>query len=270
MSCQGMIVISFKLNMKITLFTSNNIRHNYLISLLSNFCEELFVVQETKSFYSKINSNYSKNFKNYFSKVEQAQYKIFKKIPQSKNINILSIGNGELNTLSLNQLNQFLNSDIYIVFGSSYIKGELVEFLIKKKALNIHAGISPYYRGSACNFWALYDGNPHLVGSTIHYLSKGLDDGPILYHALSHKKNDPFEYTMSTIKSAFYSIAERLKDKSILNINSINQDKNKEIRYSKKKEFNEEIIINFFKKKIDLNIKKFDHSLYKDPFFLKE
>jgi hypothetical protein len=32
--------------MKITLFTSNNYRHNYLINLLSNFCDELWVVQE--------------------------------------------------------------------------------------------------------------------------------------------------------------------------------------------------------------------------------
>ena len=32
--------------MKITLFTSNNIRHNYLINLLSEFSEELNVIQE--------------------------------------------------------------------------------------------------------------------------------------------------------------------------------------------------------------------------------
>jgi len=38
-------------------------------------------------------------------------------------------------------------------------------------------GISPYYRGNDCNFWALNDNNPHLVGSTIHLLSKGLDNG---------------------------------------------------------------------------------------------
>ena len=28
---------------------------------------------------------------------------------------------------------RFLESDLYIVFGSSYIKGELIDFLIKKK-----------------------------------------------------------------------------------------------------------------------------------------
>ena len=68
-----------------------------------------------------------------------------------------------------------------------YIKGPLVNFLIKKKAINIHMGISPYYRGADCNFWAMYDGNSHLVGATIHMLSKGLDSGSILYHAMSKK-----------------------------------------------------------------------------------
>ena len=32
---------------------------------------------------------------------------------------------------------EFLNSDFYVVFGSSYIKGQLIEFLIEKKAINI-------------------------------------------------------------------------------------------------------------------------------------
>ena len=43
---------------------------------------------------------------------------------------------------------------------------------------------------------------------------------------------------MSTVKAAFHSIAEKVKDNSLLDINPIPQDKSKEIRYSKKNEFN--------------------------------
>jgi methionyl-tRNA formyltransferase len=175
---------------------------------------------------------------------------------------------GDLNQCSMNLLSDFLKSDVYVVFGSSYIKGELVDFLVKQKAINIHAGVSPYYRGTDCNFWALYDENPHLVGTTIHLLSKGLDSGPMLYHAMSNLKSNPFEYTMSTIKSAFHSIAERIKDGSIFTIKPIVQDKIKEVRYSKKSEFSEDVVKEYFEKKIDLNCKKFDYSLLKEPFFL--
>ena len=86
---------------------------------------------------------------------------------------------------------------------------------------------------------------------------------------MSDLKNNPFEYTMSTIKSAFHSIAERIKDGSIFTIKSVIQNKNKEIRCSKKSEFNEEIVKKYFEKEIDLNKKEFDNSLLKEPFFLK-
>ena len=174
---------------------------------------------------------------------------------------------GDLNQCSMSFLTNFLQSDIYLVFGSSYIKGELADFLIKQKTINIHAGVSPFYRGTDCNFWALYDDNPHLVGATIHLLSKGLDSGPTLYHAMSNIKDDPFEYTMSTIKSAFHSIAERIEDGSIFKIKPLEQDKNKEIRCSKKSEFNDEVVNDYLKKKINLHNKRFDTSLLKDPFF---
>ena len=52
-----------------------------------------------------------------------------------KNINLLPILLGDINKCSLSFLSNFLKSDIYIVFGSSYIKGELADFLIKKKQL---------------------------------------------------------------------------------------------------------------------------------------
>ena len=262
--------------MKVTLFTSNNHRHNYLVNLLSNFCDELFVVQECKTLFTGTSDEKYQNkniIRKYFNKVLEAQSKIFKQEfvnKYNKNIKTLPILNGELNKLPLFYLEDFLKSDFYIVFGSSFIKGELVDFLIKKKAINIHAGLSPYYRGTDCNFWALYDDNPHLVGSTIHLLSKGLDSGPMLYHAMTNIKTNPFVYTMSTIKSAFHSIAERIKDSSIFKIKPFNQDINKEVRYSKKSEFNEEIVKEYFEKEINLNSKKFDNSLLKEPFFLEE
>jgi methionyl-tRNA formyltransferase len=260
--------------MKITLFTSNKNRHNYLINLLSTISDELFVVQECGTIFPGIIPGHypaSLIMKKYFENVNDAQSRLFGNSfinNSKKNIKILPMLFGDLNKCSKNLLLDFLKSDVYIVFGSSYIKGELADFLVEQHAINIHAGVSPYYRGTDCNFWALFDGNPHLAGTTIHLLSKGLDSGPILYHAMSNIKINPFEYTMSTIKSAFHSIAERIKDNSIFKINPIDQDKRREIRYSRNIEFNEEIIKDYFKKEINLNNKKFDNSLLKEPFFL--
>ena len=227
--------------MKITLFTSNNIRHNYLINLLSEVSDELFVIQECRTIFPGLIPGFYKAspiMKKYFENVNNAQHQLFG-CPHvnvvNKNIKLLPILYEDLNQCSMDLLSDFLKSDLYVVFGSSYIKGDLVDFLIKQKALNIHAGVSPYYRGTDCNFWALFNDNPHLVGTTIHLLSKGLDNGPILYHAMSTIKTNPFEYTMSTVKSSFHSIAQKIKDNSIFKIKPIVQDKNQEVRYFCKK-----------------------------------
>ena len=257
--------------MNITLITSDQIRHNYLVNLLSNIATKLNVIQEKKIFFSNQNK-ISNLIKNYFLKVDDAQKKVFGNAAidkKNKNIKLLSLENKELEKCSLNSLSDFLNSDIFIVFGSSFIKKDLVNFLIDHKALNIHLGISPYYRGTDCNFWALFDNNPHLVGATIHLLSKGLDSGQILYHALSEIKEDPFIYTMSAVKSAFESIAQKIENKTIFEHTPEIQDKSKEIKYSKKNEFNDEVIKKFFLNKIDLNSKIFKLDLYKNPYFLK-
>jgi|TARA_Y100000310_G_scaffold246378_1_gene251667 hypothetical protein len=261
--------------MKITLFTANQNRHNYLINLLSNHCSELFVVQENRTVFPGIIPGYyptSEIMEKYFKNVVSAQLKIFGNCyinGKSKNLHLLPLQNGDLSKCSLDTLSDFLKSDVYVVFGSSYIEGDLADFLIKNKAFNIHMGISPYYRGTDCNFWALYDDNPHLVGATIHLLSKGLDSGAILYHALSQIKNNPFEYTMSTVKSAFISLAERIKNESIFNIKPKVQNKDKEVRCSKKTEFTEEVVKRFLEKKINLNLKKLNEKLFKEPFILK-
>ena len=172
--------------MKITLFTKNRNRHNYLINLLSEISSELFVIQESVTIFPGIIPGHYKAspiMKKYFENVNNAQSQLFGNSyvnNKKKNIKILPMLLGDLNQCSMNLLSDFLKSDVYVVFVSSYIKGELVDFLVKQKAINIHAGVSPYYRGTDCNFWALYDDNTHLVGTTIHLLSKGLDSGPML------------------------------------------------------------------------------------------
>ena len=136
--------------MKITLFTANRFRHNHLINLLSGICDDLFVIQECGTIFPGEVPGYypaTEIMQKYFHNVNEAQKKYFGScyINSQNNIKILSILSGDLNKCNLEILSDFLNSDLYIVFGSSYIKGDLIDFLTKKKAINIHMGVSPYY-----------------------------------------------------------------------------------------------------------------------------
>ena len=138
----------------ITLLTADQRRHIYFINLLSKIKCNLFVIQEKKKSSKDLNIK-SKIIKRYFKKVESAEKKVFKNPKIVKNIKLFKAKKA-LNTYKLKDLSEFLKSDLYIVYGSSFIKSKLAKFLIKKKALNIHLGIAPQYRGRDCNFCNIF------------------------------------------------------------------------------------------------------------------
>lgn len=232
--------------MRITIFTSNQPRHLALINKLSSIATEVYAIQEcTTAFPGLVQDFYNKSevMQMYFQNVLTAENKIFSDLSFSKsNVKTLCIKSGDLNLLNTQQLNDALHSDVFIVFGSSFIKGWLIEFLIDKRAINIHMGLSPYYRGNSCNFWALYDNHPEYVGATIHHLSKGLDSGDILYHALPKiGHSNPFEFTMNAVQAAQSSLLERINNKIIFDMKPQTQNKLLEIRYTRNSDFTDSI-----------------------------
>jgi methionyl-tRNA formyltransferase len=191
--------------------------------------------------------------RDYFSQVMSAERLLFGDLAFMRpNVRSLAMKSGDLQFIERRQIEEALNSDVYVVFGSSYIKGWLVDYLVERRALNIHMGISPYYRGSSCNFWALYDARPEYVGATIHMLSKGLDSGPILYHALpTLKAQSPFEFTMGAVEAAQKSLVERIGSGEIKNFLPQVQNKQLEIRYTKNADFTDEVATEFLSRRLD-------------------
>jgi phosphoribosylglycinamide formyltransferase 1 len=49
--------------------------------------------------------------------------------------------------------------------------------------VNMHAGVTPRFRGVHGGYWALAEGRPDLVGTTIHLVDAGVDTGGILEQA---------------------------------------------------------------------------------------
>lgn len=72
-----------------------------------------------------------------------------------------------------------LKPDVIVVYGTNVI-GKKVIAMAPNAIVNVHTGLSPWYRGSDTIFWALHNGEPERAGVTVHMLSPGLDSGPIL------------------------------------------------------------------------------------------
>lgn len=75
-----------------------------------------------------------------------------------------------------------LRPDVVLVFGTGILREPLLS-AFEGRLINMHLGLSPYYRGAGTNFWPLVNREPEYVGATIHYLDAGIDTGPILAHA---------------------------------------------------------------------------------------
>ncbi len=259
--------------MRVTIFSSNQPRHLNLAKEFSKISDEVFFISEVKTLFpGEVDDFFKKSeiMQSYFKNVIASEKKFFKDIVfLPSNVKTFAIKSGDLNKLKESHLRKALSSDFYIIFGSSFIKSWLVDFLIEKQALNIHMGLSPYYRGSSCNFWALYDNNPSYVGATIHLLSKGLDSGDILFHCLPkvRKKDSPFEFTMRSVLVAQQGLVSQVENKNIFNFQKSKQNKHKELRYSRNKDFTDEKAAEFLKRNIKMDSIKFSYPDLINPIF---
>jgi len=232
--------------MKVTIFTSNQPRHISLIDKFTQAGADVHAVLECNTIFPGFRPGFfqkSEIMQTYFSNVIAAEKKLFGSTEfVSPSVKVMSVAMGDLSSIDQSILVPALEADLYIVFGASFIKGWLIEYLTRQKAINIHMGISPYYRGSSCNFWALQHERPNYVGATIHRLSKGLDSGGMLYHAIpSFEGENPFEYSMKAVIAAQLSLVELATSGLLQSYDPIKQDRSVEISYTRNQDFNDNI-----------------------------
>lgn len=70
--------------------------------------------------------------------------------------------------------------DLLVAYGCSIIREPLLS-AFEGRLLNVHLGLSPYYRGGGTNFWPLVNGEPEYVGATFMHIDAGIDTGEIIH-----------------------------------------------------------------------------------------
>lgn len=71
---------------------------------------------------------------------------------------------------------------VVVVHGTRLIADRIFDSL-GVPFLNVHAGVTPRYRGVHGGYWALAEGCPRLAGTTVHLIDSGIDTGGILGQA---------------------------------------------------------------------------------------
>lgn len=83
-----------------------------------------------------------------------------------------------INDKEVEQLLEDEKPDLLLDHGTTIVKDHIIEKA--PLSLNLHWGLSPYYRGTHCTEWALINWDPYNIGVTIHRLAKEIDGGDVL------------------------------------------------------------------------------------------
>lgn len=178
---------------KILIFSGTHPRHLYVNSAFLNFenFEIKIIVMRRESLMPSSknikNLDDKKNFIKHFttrSKKEKMLYGDldYRDVYKGKNFIVCSPKN--LNSKKTYNIIKKFKPDLSFIFGVDIIKDPILRF-IKKKNINLHLGLSPWYKGSATLFWPFYFLQPHYAGATFHRITENFDEGPILHQTLS-------------------------------------------------------------------------------------
>jgi methionyl-tRNA formyltransferase len=87
-----------------------------------------------------------------------------------------------VNDETCKQLLLQLQPDIVLVNGTRIISKKILQ-CTNAIFINMHVGITPWYRGSHGGYWALYNNDAANFGTTIHLIDTGVDTGGVLRQA---------------------------------------------------------------------------------------
>ena len=80
------------------------------------------------------------------------------------------------------------DAEIIVFYGCSIIKQKILE-KFNVPLINVHLGLSPYYRGAGTNFWPFFNKEPEFCGVTYHQLIEKVDAGRIYLQRRSSIEN---------------------------------------------------------------------------------
>jgi len=233
--------------MKIVILTSNGLRHKFLANSLASKVDDALVVSECKQNYSLGNTTDDKSITNEHFKLRNEIEKTFFPNNDFFIAKTLPILYKEVNLDYVYQVIKKFKPDIMFIFGSYIIREPLLSLLPPGHIINLHLGISPYYRGSGTNFWPFVNNELEYVGSTILHLDAGIDTGDIICHIRPKIESGDNVHTVGckVIKSSVDSLIQIMQ--MINEGKKLNRVKqwNVNERYYKTSDFNEEVLLKY-------------------------
>ena len=240
--------------MRIALITSNEIRHIFfrrMVNIFKNSSVVFCICEKAdNSQYNQVlnNENSTAAEKNHFIQRENTEKDFFEVFlensEEAKNTHFMN--KGAINSDEILQEKLYQSKpDIIVSYGSSIIKDNIIN-KFPKKFLNIHLGLSPYYKGAGTNLWPLVNNEPEYLGITYMYIDAGIDTGAIIHQIRPNIYSYDNVHTIGNRLIKEMTIELDFLLSKVENINSIPQWKIANEKIYKKKDFNETSLVSLY------------------------
>lgn len=189
-------------NMRVAVLSSTAPRHRYFHSVIAeNFDLRIAMVQAKGNYYQKQREE-SELVRQHFSDISAAESVEFMSRLNSSLVPPREVTDINASALVAEILEEGV--EIIFLFGTVLLKeGWLNAF--PNRIINLHLGLSPFYRGSATLFWPFVQDELECVGTTVHLAVAEVDAGPIL-----ERIKPDFQ-----VGDTYYTITNRLIRQSI-------------------------------------------------------
>lgn len=140
-------------------------------------------------------------------------------------------------------------ADTVLIYGTNLIREPLLSGQ-SGRMINLHLGLSPYYRGTATNFYPLLNDEPEYVGTTIHLIDAGIDSGAIIRHARPEITSDDGPHTIGckAILAGIETLVQALDDAANGRMRTTSQWSVPNARLYLRKEYHPRQVVELYRK----------------------
>jgi folate-dependent phosphoribosylglycinamide formyltransferase PurN len=177
--------------MKLILFSGTHPRHLFVNRNIPQYFDEtLVILMQREELIPEPPENLLPHDKQLFKKhfqdrhiAESAAYGTLQADEVFGNLRTIYVKPDELNTESVAEAIEEFNADFSFIFGVDLILDPVIGKLPRDK-INLHLGLSPWYKGGATLYWPFYFLQPQFCGSTFHQITHNADAGEIIHQCV--------------------------------------------------------------------------------------
>jgi len=173
--------------MRLGIICGDRLRHLFFANtLIARFGAELFVIQRRE--YEPVCSKFlcredKKLFDAHFALREKKEIEYFsplgQKLGETGGKVAFVKSEKELNSDWVAKLVEDAKLDVLFTFGVGLLGKDML-YACPCNTINLHGGLSPWFRGCATLFWPFYFMVPQYAGFTFHFVEQGVDSGRIV------------------------------------------------------------------------------------------